>query len=429
MHRAIYLLAVCATGATAESAITYHGDLGLKPAGIRKALGSTRSRTILPRVPGLWNGWWLQPDYSEHAVQSDAAALRSLYYQHGYFDAAVAVKPTVITGGEARIGFTVTAGPRYAIRQFDGPANPTSGPEIPMARVCRDLLLERREAEQTGVLDFAPKLEFRDADAARTNDPRNWVDGSTNLHAGPAYRIRRIEFRGNHHFRDGTLRRILRIQEGAPLDSLRLRQSLARLNRTGWFEPLSPANVRVSTVPDSGLADISIQLQETRPGSWWFSGPVGPLDAGGPLRFTAGSRLPSWGRGILELSTYAISANVMLFARPVSTLLPFLPHRRLLQLLAIERPLLPGHPWLSGFTIAPQFGWPSLLAGYGVEHARGWVRSWPDSEDALTPGLAVAITHDGSAGMMYCRPPRTKLDRTRQFGSMAAGALLSLLPL
>lgn len=426
--RTIYLLALCAPPVMAGSAITFSGDLGLKPSEIRKALRSTRSRTILPGIPGLWKGWRLRPDYSGPAVQSDASALRSVYYRHGYFDAIVAVKPAIVAHDEARIGFTVTPGTRYAIRRLDG--NPAaSGADIPMAGVCRDLIRERRRAEETGVLEFAARLELRDEDARGLSDPRHWVDGSTKVRAGIAYRIRRIEFQGNHHFQDKTLRRMLRVEEGAPLDSMRIRQSLARLNRTGWFQPLSPANVRVTAVPDSDLADVTIQLQEMRPGFWSFSGPVGPLSAGGPLRFSAGARLPGWGRGILELSTYAVSANVMLFAKPVSTLLPFLPHRRFIQMLAIDRPLLPGHPWLSGFTIAPQFGWPGLLAGYGVEHARGWIRSWPDSESALTPGMPVTVAHNGSEGIVYCRPPKTKADRARQIGATAAGALLSFVPL
>jgi surface antigen-like variable number repeat protein len=429
VRRAISLLAACATSVAAESAITFRGELGLRPPEIRKALRSTRSRTMLPRIPGVWKGWRLQPDYSENAVQSDATALRALYYRHGYFDAAVAVKPATIRGGEAHIGFTVTPGTRYAIRQIDGRGNRTPRTEIPMAAVCRDLLDERRKAEQIGVLDFAAEFQLRDAVPLDSTDPRDWVEGTTNVRTAPAYRIRRIQFQGNHQFRDETLRRMLRIEEGAPLDSLRIRQSLARLNRTGWFEPLSPANVRVGAVPGSDLADVTIQLQETRPGFWSFSGPVGPLSAGGPLQFSAGTRLPGRGRGVLELSTFAVSANLMLFAKPMSALLPFLPDRRLIQVLALERPLLPGDPWLSGLTIAPQFGWPGLLAGYGVEHARGWVRSWSDSEDALTPGLPVTVTHNGSAGTMYCPPPRTKLDRARQFGAIAAGALLSFVPL
>ena len=428
MHRTFFLLALWAASAAAESAIVFHGELGLKAAQIRKALRATRSRTILPGIPGLWKGWRLQPDYSEAAAQSDAGALRSLYYQRGYFDAAVAVKPATITGGEAHIRFTVKPGTRYAIRQVDGRGNQAPGTEIPIAEVCRELLHERRDAEETGVLDFVPLLQLRDSDAAASNDPRHWVDGTTDVRPGPAYQIRRIEFRGNHHFRDRTLRRVLRIEEGAPLDSQRIRQSLARLNRTGWFQALSPADVKVSAAPGSDLADVTIQLQETRPGFWSFSGPVGPLSLG-PLQFSAGMRLPGWGRGILELSTYAVSANLMLLAKPLGALIPFLPNQRFLRVLAIERPLLPGHPWLSGLVIAPQFGWPGVLAGYGVEHARGWIRSWPDSEGALTPGLPVIITHNGSAGMTYCQPPRTKIDRARQFASMAAGAVLSFAPL
>src|SRR5690606_10377063 len=104
---------------------------------------------------------------------------------------------------------------------------------------------------------------------------------------------------------------------------------------------------------------------------WAISGPVGPLSIAGPLQFTIGSRLPAWGRGILELSTYTASLSFMAFAHPLANFLPFLPKNRFLLLGSLHRPLLPGQRFVSGYTIAPQLGWQGMLLGYGMSQARG----------------------------------------------------------
>ncbi|MBZ5580084.1 MAG: hypothetical protein LAP40_26285 [Acidobacteriia bacterium] len=429
MPRRSLALIACLTACGALQAtpslgsVNFSGDLGLKPSEIRKALRATGSRTLLPGLPGLWKGWRLRPDYRPDAAESDAVRLRSLYYRRGYLAADVRVQSVDLAGGSAHIRLTVRSGPRYQVREVNGqPARPA------LAEVCRSLFDQRRTAERSGVVDFAPRLEFREVPGPAAGDPRRWADVTTSLTPGPSYRAGRIEFRGNHRFSDSTLRHMLRLDEGAPLDPLRVRQSLARLNRTGWFEPLTPADVAMNAAQGSDHADVTIALRETRPGAWSLSGPAGPMSIGGPLRFAMGSRLPAWGRGFLELSTYTASANLFLLAKPLGALVPFLPNRRFVRLVSLQRPLLPGNPWLSGFTVTPQLGWPGLLAGYGLAHARGLVRDALETERALTPDLPVAVVNDRGGGILNCQLPPTRSDRVRQFAGTATNLLFSFSP-
>lgn len=429
---AMGLCLVCAASATAsapDGAVIFLGNPGLRPSEVRKALRDLKSTTILPGIPGIWKGWHLVPDYNPQAVQAGASALQSLYYRRGYFDARVEADPVAIDGGRARIRYTVSSGPHYAIARFDGQMNhASSSGEIPLASVCRELLQERRNAEKTGVLDFSARLELQDAPAPSAAASGQWVDAVANLHSGPAYRAARIDFHGNHQFRDPTLRRMLLIDEGAPLDSLRLRRSLSRLNRTGWFEPLTASNVEVATTPNSDRARVTIHLQETKPRRWSLSGPVGPMSIGGSLRFSLGARLPPWGRGLFEMSTYTVSANLMLLAKPLGAVMPFLPNRRFLWPVSIERPMLAGQPWLSGFAITPQYGWPAILAGYGVSQARNLLRRVSDTSSAYTPPLSVTFAHGSREGTISCVPPQTRLDRARKIGALAGNSLLSIAP-
>ena len=59
--------------------VNFVGDPGIDPAELRRALRALKARRIIPRVPGLWTGWRLLPDYSREAVDADLARLRSLY--------------------------------------------------------------------------------------------------------------------------------------------------------------------------------------------------------------------------------------------------------------------------------------------------------------------------------------------------------------
>jgi outer membrane protein insertion porin family len=377
--------------------VSFSGDLGMKPSKVRKALRTTKAKTM---IPGLWR---ILPGYSWEAAQSDAANVRSFYYTHGYFDADVKVDRVDFGNGKARIAYGIESGPRYQMRAFPS-----------TAALCRELFAERRSAERSGVLDFSARLDIRNADA------QNRVDATVALERGPAYHVGRIEFRGNRLVNDATVRRALLIDEGALLDETLLRRSLAQLNQTGFFEPLGENNAVVNTPPGSDRADVTIWLKEKKKRNWYLSGPVGPMSIAGPLEFAIGSRLPPWGRGLLELSTYTVSAHFMFFAKPLSTLLPFLPNRRFLPLLTIQRPVLPGGQIWSGFTIAPQLGWQGMLAGYGMSQTRGLLRRVFESPRALTTVLPVTIAKEGSdVGIMNCAVPRTKFDRVRQIGRAA----------
>ena len=386
--------------------VTIAGDPGMRAGDVYRALKATRAKTMLPRIPGIWKGWRVRPGYSSDAVQSDLANLRSLYYRRGYFDADVRIDAIELNAGQAHIGYAVQAGPQY---------------RVPVDAVCRELFDERRAAERAGELDFAARLEVR-------GEGRR-AQATTEITAGPSYRTGRMEFRGNHHVREESLRRMLLLDEGAPLDQALLRQSLARLNRTGWFEPLTESSVILNAPDGASRADVTIALKEKKTRSWYFSGPVGPMSIGGSLRLAIGTRLPPWGQGLLELSTYTLSLNLMLFPKPIGALIPFLPKRRFLPLATLDRPLLPGQALLSGFTIAPQLGWQGMVAGYGVSQTRTRLLGWLQSGRVPTPDLLVTIAHDGHEGTLRCEPPKARFERVRQIAGAAVNVLSSFSPL
>src|SRR5690348_13751380 len=185
--------------------VEFMGDPGLPPHELQHSLHALRTRRIL--------GWPLYPAYSSEAVESDLARIRSLYFSRGYFDANARVEEASAQSMAIRI----EPGPRYDLSSNPLPA-------------CSCLLAARRAAEREGILDFGATLHV-----STSGDTAVW---SLDLQRGRAYRVGRIVFSGNHHFSDAAIRRNFVLNEGELLDEQLLRRSVARLNRTGLFEPI-----------------------------------------------------------------------------------------------------------------------------------------------------------------------------------------------
>jgi outer membrane protein assembly factor BamA len=423
--------------------VTLAGDLGepgLKP---RKALKWTSSKTMIPAIPGIWKGWHVVPGFNDIVMQNDAANLTSYYYSRGYFDANVNPSATTIAGGKAGVRFDIQAGPRYFVRNINvvggegaTQIEPSHDGTFPVQQLCKAMLDERRRAERAGVLDFSARVEARDVPAPETqigSGTHEWVDLTATVERGPRYKIGRIEFVGSTSFTDRTYRRAMIFDEGDPLDEYLLRKSLARLNNTGLFEPLSQADVVVNTPSGTDRADLTIRLRERKSRQWYFSGPVGPLSLGDSLQFAIGSRLPPWGKRVIDLATFTASIHLMFFAKPLGSVLPGFSNRRFQPILQLSRPLLPGQFLISGFSVSPQLGWQGVLLGYGASQTRNLLSGVLESPRSYTPPLTVSVVHTGPVssgreGAISCEMPKTKLDWVKQITDITTRFAFSFFP-
>jgi hypothetical protein len=271
------------------------------------------------------------------------------------------------------------------------------------------MFAERREAQREGILEFSARL---DEDQGLTVD------------RGLPYRVGRIEFTGNHHYKDALLRRNMLIEEGARFDERLLRRSIANLNRTSMFENIDAKHVVVEPNEKTGLADVTIKLTERKLGAWRISGPAGPAALAGPLEASLSSRLPPWGRGLLELSTYTASVSMLAFAHP---LLPILnAPKRFIPILALERPYVPGEGWKSGFLIAPQLGWRNSALGYGVSQIQQRLLPLVSVDRSLEPDLNITVNRPAGEAVLSCEPPKPRLGLLRSTASVALRLMGSL---
>ena len=291
--------------------------------------------------------------------------------------------------------------PAAAAGQMAGPPREMrfSGPSA-VGALCACLLDAGRSAEAQGRLDFTAAVELAGADATA----RIWM--------GSPYSIGRINFAGHSAINDSTLRRAMTIYERDRLDVRQLRRSLARINDIGVFEPLTLGDIIVMRRDDGVTADLTIALHQRKKRWWSVSGPIFP--GIGSMRASVATRLPSWGRGIFETTTYAVSLNMIGFAKPF---------------VALERPLVPGQELLSGFSISPALSPRAMLMHYGRTHAAHGIGALLDYE--VEDSLAVPVTSAGQVKNepLVCVPPKPRLWWLRRGAATAINmALPALIP-
>lgn len=394
--------------------LDFTGDVALNPKDLRGALQALRIRRLTPAIPGLWSGWRLFPAYSPDAVQSDLGRVQSLYISKGYLDVSLRLDDIKVNHGDANVAVHVDAGPQYRVggASIDGVAADVDSP----GQLCPSLFSARRDAEKQGIADFSAKLDAR---GMEPSDMVPAVDLAVTTDKGRSYHIGRIDFSGRQHFSDAIIRGNMLLAEGDLLDEKLLRKSMMRINQTGYFDPLTERDVHIQTDEDTGIANITLQLHERKGGAWSLSGPVGPVSVGGPLEANIRSRLPAWGSGLFELSTYSAALSLYAFMPPLIPAISLLPKGTILPILALQRPFVPGEGWRSGFMIAPQLGWQALGAIYAVTQIQQRLLPKLAGDRGLIPELPVTVeTHKGEA-MMYCEPAPPRLAALRMGASFA----------
>jgi hypothetical protein len=268
---------------------------------------------------------------------------------------------------------------------------------VPAAALCACLLELQRIAESQGRIDLGVVVE--------TNGDSDAIDVVAHVQMGPQYSVGRIHFTGHSAINDSTLRRAFTLRERELFDVSKLRRSLTRLNDIGLAAPVTFADIVVTRRTEGATADIEIPLRK-RGRRWWsLSGPIVP--GLGSYQASISARLPVWGRGALDASTYVLTFNALALARSPLGLLTFL-SKTPYAVVLLERPSLPGQQWLSGFAVSPELSVRETVASFGRAQLGRGVRAVLQDQSRET--LAVPVVGSGrpAGEFLVCQPAQSR---------------------
>lgn len=407
--------------------VRFAGDPGFEIEKLNEVLRELKPQRLIPRL------WTRRPRYDAPAVEADLARLRAFYLSKGYLGARVELGAVTFDGREAAVTVNVQSGPKSRIRRLtigglvDGREKrvASSNGDFPVGALCTSLLAAQKDAQTRGRIDFSAELEVAETDEVGTASAGNWADVRATVKEGTARAVGRISFSGHYRINESTLRRMMALQERAVFDVGKLRRSIARLNGSGLFEPLTLADVEIQRNDDGWSADLTIPLRERPRGRWWLSGPLLPMGFGGSLQAAISSRLPPWGRGVFEASTYYATISLIGFTNPLG-LLPA-PKRSLSSLLLLERPYLPGQALFSGFALSPDLSPRATVARYGATHLGRGVHAALGNHMPDATALLVPVRTNRDAGFLICEPPKPRLRWLRRGAAYAADLTIGAL--
>jgi outer membrane protein assembly complex protein YaeT len=231
--------------------------------------------------------------YSRDAFEEDRERLLAYYQNHGYPEARVGTAQTheyesdswgwfpwphksqnnylgvtipIEAGTFYRTTSVATSAPLEEAAGLNG-ARRFAPPKITPTPVYSAQDTENlRRAWEARVRAWAKREnagEIHDVEVIRTMDAATHsVRITLDLSSTPRYTVRRLEFRGIHHFPDRYFRKRIGVKEGQSLDDRALEAGLRRLGRTGYFKPIKKEDIQVTSNDLAHTIDVTIHIEE-----------------------------------------------------------------------------------------------------------------------------------------------------------------------
>lgn len=236
----------------------------------------------------IWRFLSSSDRYDPDRVAFDAQLLRDFYRNAGYADFQISSSIAELTLDEEDfiITYTVNEGPRFRF----GRVEITSDiPGLDANSVAAGIIAEEGDWYNAAEIEVttrsvsrlaqAQNFPFADVRIIEEKDQAGAVvDLFIEVFDGPRIFVERIDIKGNVRTHDKVIRREVDFAEGDPYNIDRVRGTSARLDRLGFFEPVS-VQARQGSAPDKAIIDVTVIEKST--GSielaGGFSSRVGPL--------------------------------------------------------------------------------------------------------------------------------------------------------
>lgn len=225
-------------------------------------------------TPTLFSFISKNDQYSKQKLAGDLETLQSFYQNRGYLQFNIESTQVSITPDKTGIYITINVheGKRYTVSRY----SLTGKLILPEAQLRKlidikpgDVFSRQKVTEATKAISdrlgdegyaFAQVNVLPDIDKARRK-----VAFTFYVDPGQRVYVRRINFFGNNVTRDEVLRREMRQFEGSWYSAEKIRRSVERLRRLGFFEDVTVDTPRVPGRPDQ--VDVNITVKEMSTGT------------------------------------------------------------------------------------------------------------------------------------------------------------------
>ncbi len=213
-------------------------------------------------------------NYKEEDIERDFELLKYLYLNEGYAQIKIDPPKTIVTPDKSGIEviFRIEEGPKFKIGEitFQGDLLKTSDEFLEIMQID-----DQKYFSQQIIMKDLSEIQaiYGDKGFAYANIvPRPVMNNETEvmdlvfqITKGEVVSIGEIKISGNTKTRDKVIRREIKLIEGELFNETKKRESIANLNRLGFFK-----TVDLQPLTDSGesnVMDLNVQVEETSTGT------------------------------------------------------------------------------------------------------------------------------------------------------------------
>jgi len=216
-----------------------------------------------------WDVFTKNDQYSKQKLDGDLETLKSYYMDRGYIQFKIDSTQVMLSPNKESVDIVihVTEGPLFKLKGFNFEGNLIYPKKTlrKLAVVEPGETFDRKKVTDTTTILGTYYGQHGYAFAKVTPVPHIDIDKKEVtmtflVDPGKKVYVRRITFKGNTKTQDEVLRREMRQQEGALVNTANVKESERRLNMLGYFK-----NVKVNTVPVPGSddeVDIAVDVKE-----------------------------------------------------------------------------------------------------------------------------------------------------------------------
>ena len=262
---------------TSISKINFIGDKKVKEKRLRDIIASEEDR--------FWKFLSKNTYLNSNNIELDKRLILNYYKSLGYYDVQVLSNSAEVTQSDTTLTYTINAGERYIVNKIS-----TNISEVLDKKAF--LPLEKSFKKNVGKYysPFSVKRLLDELDVLIVNNDLQFIEHSVseilengkieikiNIYEGEKQLVEKIEIKGNTVTDESVIRAELLLDEGDPFNSLKLDQSIAKLQSRGLFASVEKKIINGS---NKDLKIIEISLEEQ---------PTGEISAGAGIGTSGGS--------------------------------------------------------------------------------------------------------------------------------------------